>query len=44
MAMTYAQAIEVLKDSQYQSLEGLRNLIRQISVDVPRKSVNAVTL
>jgi|LakMenEpi03Aug12_release.lakeMendotaPanAssembly.Ray.scaffolds.fasta_scaffold4923116_1 hypothetical protein len=44
MSFTFEQAIAALDNPQYQSLEGLRNLIRQISVDIPRKSVNAVTL
>jgi hypothetical protein len=44
MAMTYEQAIAALSDPQYQTIDGLRFLVSQISVQVPNAVNGAVTL
>ncbi len=44
MSMTYTQAIAALSNPQYQTLEGLRTLVNQVSVAVPGAAPNATTL
>jgi Ca2+-binding RTX toxin-like protein len=44
MSMTSAEAVLALGDPQYQSVEGLRILVSQVSVKVPGATSNAITL
>jgi hypothetical protein len=44
MRITYEQAIASLNDPQYQTLEGLRNLVSQVSVQVAGSASDATTL
>lgn len=44
MSMTYEQAIAVLNNPEYRSIEGLRALVNQVSVEVSSASGSATTL